>query len=142
MSQNSITPALAEEAQRNWPTPARPLSLNGVIETAPPPALGSRRPMSQPDSARSLVIEDTSEHIRVVVAILRQAGDQLSSAKNGPQGLAIAAENLPGLIPLDSLTYHVDGFEARRRFMCEARSPVEWRGISDAATAGRVTGGA
>lgn len=98
--------------------------------------------MSQPDSARSLVIEDTSEHIRVVGAILRQAGDQLSSTKNGPQGLAIAAENLPGLIPLDSLTYHVDGFEARRRFMCEARSPVELRGISAAVTAWRVTGGA
>ena len=93
MSQTSITPSLPEEAQRNWPTPARPLALNGVIETAPPPALGSRRSMSQPDSARSLMVEDTSEYIRVVGAISKQAGYQPCSAKTGTLGLEIAAKN-------------------------------------------------
>ena len=91
--------------------------------------------MSQPDSARSLVIEDTSEHIRVVGAILRRAGDQLSSAKNGPQGLAIATKNLPGLIPLAI-------FVAGRRFTCAARGPGELRGINDAVTAWRMTAAA
>ncbi len=67
--------------------------------------------MSNPESARILVIDDTTENLQVIGAILRKSGYQLSIAKHGRQGLDIAARTPPDLVLLDIMMPEMDGFE-------------------------------
>jgi class 3 adenylate cyclase len=76
--------------------------------------------MSSPGEARILVVEDTVENIQVIGAILKQAGYQLSIARNGTQGLEIAGRTPPDLILLDIVMPDLDGFEVCRRLKADA----------------------
>jgi adenylate cyclase len=67
--------------------------------------------MSNPESARILVVDDTTENLQVIGAILRKSGYQLSIAKSGQQGLDIAARTPPELVLLDITMPEMDGFE-------------------------------
>lgn len=75
--------------------------------------------MSNPESSRILVVDDTTENLQVIGAILRKAGYQLSIAKRGQQGLDIAARTPPDLVLLDIMMPEMDGFEACKRFKAD-----------------------
>jgi class 3 adenylate cyclase len=77
--------------------------------------------MSEPGSSRILVVDDTTENLQVIGAILRKAGYQLSIAKLGQQGLDIAARTPPDLVLLDIMMPEMDGFEVCRRFKADPR---------------------
>lgn len=77
--------------------------------------------MSNSDSSRILVVDDTTENLQVIGAILRKSGYQLSIAKHGQQGLDIAARTPPDLVLLDIMMPDMDGFEVCCRFNADDR---------------------
>ena len=77
--------------------------------------------MSDSSSSRILVVDDTTENLQVIGAILRKAGYQLSVAKLGQQGLDIAARTPPDLVLLDIMMPEMDGFEVCRRFKADPK---------------------
>lgn len=77
--------------------------------------------MSNPAALRILVVDDTTENLQVIGAILRKSGYQLSIAKAGQQGLDIAARTPPDLVLLDIMMPEMDGFEVCERFKADEK---------------------
>jgi two-component system phosphate regulon response regulator PhoB len=59
-----------------------------------------------------LVVDDNEDTVRIVEAILRSAGFEVSVATNGRQGIEIAEASAPELIILDIMMPVMDGVEA------------------------------
>ena len=66
-------------------------------------------------SKRILVIEDTENNRRIFRDLLTHAGFELLEARDGEEGVAMAAEQRPDLILMDIQLPIVDGYEATRR---------------------------
>ena len=62
-----------------------------------------------------LIIDDEAAVRKVVGALLRQAGHDVTDAEYGLSGLAMAQSKKPDLILLDLMMPVVDGFEVLRR---------------------------
>ena len=66
-------------------------------------------------SKRILVIEDTENNRRIFRDLLTHAGFELLEARDGEEGVSMAAEQRPDLILMDIQLPIVDGYEATRR---------------------------
>jgi len=77
--------------------------------------------MSNAESSRILVVDDTTENLQIIGAILRKSGYQLSVAKHGQQGLEIAARTPPDLVLLDIMMPELNGFEVCERLKADAK---------------------
>lgn len=64
--------------------------------------------------ASILVVEDNEDNLTLVVYLLRAHGYEPLLARNGPDGMRIAAETRPDVILLDLLMTDVDGYEVVR----------------------------
>lgn len=69
---------------------------------------------NSPNHARILVVDDTDSLRYAITRSLREAGYEVIEARNGAQGLALAAE-LPDLITLDVNLPDMSGLEVCRR---------------------------
>jgi class 3 adenylate cyclase len=79
----------------------------------------------QSSAGRILVVDDTSENIQALAAILKQKGYQISVATNGRQALEVLTRIQPDLILLDVMMPEMDGFETCERI----KASSEWHNI-------------
>lgn len=70
--------------------------------------------MDTDSTPRILIIDDSSEIIRLVTMLLEDVAE-VSFALNGTEGIELAARSLPDLILLDVSLPDIDGFEVCRR---------------------------
>jgi DNA-binding response OmpR family regulator len=69
-----------------------------------------------------LVVDDESESLRLVTAILTEVGYHVRPADSGKLALASVASEPPDLILLDIRMPEMDGFEVSRRLKANAES--------------------
>lgn len=69
--------------------------------------------------AKILIVEDEASVARLIVETLRNEGDELIVADNGPQALALARSENPDLILLDIMLPGIDGLEVCRQLQGE-----------------------
>jgi two-component system, cell cycle response regulator DivK len=70
--------------------------------------------------ARILVVEDEPNNLEIVTRLLVMFGHEVTSAKDGPSGVALARQERPDLILMDlGLPNHEDGLEATRQIRAE-----------------------
>jgi len=69
-----------------------------------------------------LVIEDDPMASRLVALMLSNAGYQVVSASNGPQGLDMAQDSPPDLVLLDLMLPGPDGFDVLNQLRAEPRT--------------------
>ncbi len=65
-------------------------------------------------SARILYIEDNEQNLYLVSFMLRAAGHTVLQAMSGPEGIALARQEMPDLILLDIQLPGMDGHEIAR----------------------------
>ena len=70
-------------------------------------------------SKRILVIEDTENNRRIFRDLLTHAGFELLEARDGEEGVAMAAEQRPDLILMDIQLPIMDGYAATRRIKAD-----------------------
>ena len=70
-------------------------------------------------SARILVVDDIETNVRLLEAKLSAEYYEVSTARDGVQAIASAAENLPDIILLDVMMPGIDGFETCRRLKAD-----------------------
>src|SRR6202021_3702666 len=80
-----------------------------------PPSRGRDRKERKNGGKRTLVIENTENNRRIFRDLLTHAGFELLEARDGEEGVAMAAEKRPDLILMDIQMPIVDGYEATRR---------------------------
>ena len=71
------------------------------------------------DKSAILVIDDEPDNLRLAVEMLRDHGLEMISARNGADGLRIAARLHPDLILLDIRMPGLDGFQVCRRLKAD-----------------------
>ncbi|WP_067052758.1 response regulator [Methanofollis ethanolicus] len=64
---------------------------------------------------RILITDDSSFQRKIISSILDKEGFETVCARNGREGLDLAAENPPDLIVLDLLMPEMDGFEMMKQ---------------------------
>ena len=74
---------------------------------------------------RALVVDDDSNHRRIVRPIVEKEGWLFAEAEDGEEALRHVAESLPDLIILDLMMPRMDGFE----FITRLTSNPEWRQV-------------
>ncbi len=62
--------------------------------------------------ASVLVVEDQAENLDLMVYLLKAFGHEVLVARNGSEGLAIAARDRPDLVVMDLQMPVMDGYEA------------------------------
>ncbi|MCP4980740.1 MAG: response regulator [Gammaproteobacteria bacterium] len=62
-----------------------------------------------------LYVEDNEDNIYMLSRRLRREGFEVSIARTGAEGVAIAHDSLPDLIIMDLVLPEMDGFEAARQ---------------------------
>lgn len=67
-----------------------------------------------------LYIEDNEDNLYMLSNRLARRGYEVVSARNGEQGIAMAASEAPALILMDLSLPIIDGWEATRRLKSEA----------------------
>ena len=67
--------------------------------------------MSQTERYKILVIEDEVEMGELIKLFLSRVGDEVQTATNGRQGIAMAEQNPPDLIILDLMLPDLNGWE-------------------------------
>jgi two-component system, cell cycle response regulator DivK len=67
-----------------------------------------------------LYIEDNEDNLYMLSNRLTRRGYEVVSARNGEQGIAMAASEAPALILMDLSLPIIDGWEATRRLKAEA----------------------
>lgn len=67
-----------------------------------------------------LYIEDNEDNLYMLSNRLARRGYEVVSARNGEQGIAMAASEAPALILMDLSLPIIDGWEATRRLKAEA----------------------
>ena len=67
-----------------------------------------------------LVIEDNDQNLYLTTFILEKHGYRVISARDGPDGLTLAARDRPALILLDVQLPGIDGYEVARRILADA----------------------
>ena len=67
-----------------------------------------------------LYVEDNEDNLYMLSNRLTRRGDEVVSARNGEQGIAMAASEAPALILMDLSLPVIDGWEATRRLKAEA----------------------
>lgn len=80
------------------------------LPSDPSPSASSNTPSPAPP-ARVLVVDDNLHNVQVLGGHLRSEGYDLVIARNGQQGLEVAARTLPDLILLDVMMPVMDGYE-------------------------------
>ena len=76
-------------------------------------------PKAVDGSAKVLVIDDDPLAVQLVEAVLQPEGYIILKAMSGEEGLALAGQELPGLIILDLLMPGVDGFAVVERLRAD-----------------------
>jgi len=71
-----------------------------------------------------LVIDDNPTNLEIVVAQLGRNGYQVTTAGNGADGLAAAAQDPPDVILLDAVMGGMDGYEVCRRLKADPSTQV------------------
>jgi len=71
---------------------------------------------------RVLVIEDNEQNIYLTTFLLEKNGFQVVQARDGQQGLGLAASIVPDLILLDIQLPVMDGHEVARRLKADGRT--------------------
>jgi CheY-like chemotaxis protein len=77
--------------------------------------------------ARVLVVEDQDENLDLMVYLLTAFGHETLVARDGAEGLAVAAQTRPDLIVMDLQMPVMDGYEAAARLKADpglARIPL------------------
>jgi two-component system, cell cycle response regulator DivK len=69
-----------------------------------------------------LYIEDNEDNLYMLSNRLQRRGYDVVSARDGEQGIAMAASESPALILMDLSLPVIDGWEATRRLKAEART--------------------
>src|SRR5262245_50283749 len=69
-----------------------------------------------------LYIEDNEDNLYMLSNRLKRRGYEVVSARDGEQGIAMAASEAPALILMDLSLHVIDGWEATRRLKSEART--------------------
>lgn len=59
-----------------------------------------------------LIVEDNDDNIRLMEYLLRARGHELALARDGAEGVAVAAESRPALVLMDIQMPGMDGYEA------------------------------
>ena len=75
-------------------------------------------------SQKILVIEDEEGIIHLLNLYLKDAGYDVSIAKDGADGLALHARTHPDLVILDIMLPTLDGFEVCRRIRAWSKTPI------------------
>jgi two-component system cell cycle response regulator len=77
--------------------------------------------------ARVLVVEDQDENLDLMVYLLTAFGHEALVARDGAEGLAVAAQTRPDLVVMDLQMPEMDGYEAAARLKADpelARIPI------------------
>jgi two-component system cell cycle response regulator DivK len=69
-----------------------------------------------------LYVEDNEDNLYMLSNRLTRRGYEVVSARDGEQGIAMAASETPALILMDLSLPVIDGWEATRRLKAEART--------------------
>jgi len=69
-----------------------------------------------------LVVDDTSENLRLLAEILTEQGYRVRSAPNGRRALATVEKELPDLILLDIMMPEMDGYEVCQRLKANEKT--------------------
>ncbi|MET0151517.1 MAG: response regulator [Candidatus Binatia bacterium] len=69
-----------------------------------------------------LVVDDNEDSVRIIEAILRSAGFEVSVAGDGKQGIEMAEATAPELIILDIMMPVMDGVEALQKLRASPRT--------------------
>ncbi|HYF42952.1 MAG TPA: ATP-binding protein [Ramlibacter sp.] len=89
---------------------------------APAPEPASRSSASsQAAGTRVLVVEDNSDGLETLLALLEAMGYQVAGAADGPEGLRVAAEFRPEVVLLDLGLPGMDGYEVARAMRADPR---------------------
>jgi DNA-binding response OmpR family regulator len=75
----------------------------------------------RPSPLRVLVVEDESESLQLMGALLSLWGYEPKLCPDGPSGLAAAREERPDVVLLDIALPGMDGFEVARRLRAAAK---------------------
>jgi adenylate cyclase len=70
---------------------------------------------ARPAEGRILVVDDVARNVRLLQAVLEDAGFQVVAAGSGKEALSIVAQQPPDLILLDIRMPEIDGYEVCRR---------------------------
>ena len=71
-----------------------------------------------------LIVEDNEQNLYLETFLLEKQGYDVVQARNGHQGLEIAASERPDLILLDIQLPAMDGYEVARRLKKKRYNPV------------------
>ena len=83
------------------------------MNAAPPPS--PLPPPAGPSALRALVVEDNEINLRVVSALLKRMGYQVTAAENGQIGVdRFKSEGQPDVVLMDLQMPVMDGYEATR----------------------------
>lgn len=69
-----------------------------------------------------LYVEDNEDNLYMLSTRLKRRGYEVVSARDGAQGIAMAAAETPALILMDLSLPVIDGWEATRRLKAEAQT--------------------
>jgi len=75
--------------------------------------------MSEPPSAKILVVDDTPMNVKLLVDILSARGYAVRAATNGEEALARVAEEAPDLVLLDIMMPGMSGYDVCRRLRAD-----------------------
>lgn len=87
--------------------------MNKTLQSSPPINL-HYQDYSSASKARIVVIDDSSNNIKIIATLLKQEGYEVLTAMEAAKGLLIAETKLPDLILLDVMMPGMNGFEACR----------------------------
>ncbi|HVR30772.1 MAG TPA: response regulator [Thermoanaerobaculia bacterium] len=90
-------------------------------ERAPAPTAGDRAERSQHvvPSRRILVVDDNQDAAGLIALLLRLAGQEVHTAHDGEEALAVAAAERPDVILLDLAMPRLNGYETAKRIRQE-----------------------
>jgi len=75
-------------------------------------------------SQKILIIEDEEGIVHLLKLYLRDAGYDVTAARDGADGLALHAREHPDLVILDIMLPAIDGFEVCRRIRSWSKTPI------------------
>ncbi len=89
-----------------------------------PPAPAGPATVSEADKPRILLIEDNDDGREMMAMMLEAQGYTVLPAADGPQGLAVAAAQLPAIALIDIGLPGIDGYEVARRLRADPATAV------------------